>query len=136
MERTRENAPVRSLPLGQRLGAGSRSTSLLGILLPCAPAFDASFYPRPRAMRNLAEPGPRNRWSKPWRIRHKFPAPRGIEIFDLRGTYVVDECLVLDSQLRVLTNVSDEYSDEEIDRGIEKAIWRQTAGNRVGCRDY
>src|SRR5262245_34638330 len=91
-----------------------------------SPAFDAPF-PRVHGL-DLAEAGPRNAMEESWKTG-TFAA-RDIEVYDLRGAYVVDECLVLDPQLRVLTNVSDEYSDEEIDRAIE-AIRRRTEAGKL-----
>jgi capsular polysaccharide biosynthesis protein len=54
---------------------------------------------------------------KSWK-RGSFPA-RDIEVFRLHDVYVTEECLVLDRDLRVLENVSDEYSDAEVAQAID-----------------
>jgi capsular polysaccharide biosynthesis protein len=50
--------------------------------------------------------------------RRDFIGERTVEIFQLQRVYVVDECLILDDQLRVIANASDEYTDDEINRAI------------------
>jgi capsular polysaccharide biosynthesis protein len=43
---------------------------------------------------------------------------RAVEVFRIKGAYVVGEGLVLDRELRAIENVSDKYSDEEIARAV------------------
>jgi capsular polysaccharide biosynthesis protein len=51
--------------------------------------------------------------------RRDFFEEGHIEIFHLQQVYVFDECLILDKELRVVANASDNYTEEEISRAIE-----------------
>jgi len=93
--------------------AGRRVRVEPAVLLP-SPAF-ASHYPRVRNL-ELIDPGPRNAMEQSWK-RGVFPAGQ-IEVFDLPGAYVIDECLVLDRHLQIIENASDIYSEAEIARAI------------------
>ncbi len=50
--------------------------------------------------------------------RKDFFEERNLEVFHIGGAYLVNECLVLDEELRVIENASDDYPDEEIARAI------------------
>jgi hypothetical protein len=91
-----------------------------------SPAF-ATSYPRVRNV-DLIDPGPRNAMEQSWK-RGVFAA-RDIEVFDIPGAYLIDECLVLDRHLQIIENVSDVYSEAEIERSI-LAIQEREASHRM-----
>lgn len=72
---------------------------------------------------DLIEPGSRSVMDESW--KRDYFEERDAEYFRLSEVYVVGECLILDNQLRVLTNVSDAYTDEEIEWSV-----RQVQTNR------
>ena len=80
-----------------------------------SPVF-AVTYPRIRNP-DLIQPPSRNAMEQSWK-QGTFPA-RDIEVFDIQGAYLIDECLVLDRHLQVIENVSDVYSEAEIARSVE-----------------
>ena len=102
--------------------AGQRTRIEPAHRLP-SPAFDVA-YPRIRNA-DLIDPRSLRAMEQSW-ARGTFPA-REIEVFDIPGAYVVDECLVLDRDLRVVENASDPYSEEEIGRAIEAIRTREAA---------
>ena len=73
-------------------------------------------YPRVRN-KELIQPDTLAWMEAEW--RKDFFDERAIEVFYLQRVYVIDECLILDQELRVIENASDEYTDEEIARAIE-----------------
>lgn len=91
-------------------------------ILP-SPAFDVR-YPRVRNAELIAPPslhGMEQSWA-----RGTFPE-RAIEVFDIPGAYLVDECLVMDRHLQVIENASDVYTDEEIARAVDAIRMREAA---------
>lgn len=73
-------------------------------------------YPTVRNLERVIE-GVRQAMEESWARGH-FEA-RDVEIFLIRGAYFVEECLIFDDQLRVITNASDPYSDEEVEAALE-----------------
>lgn len=57
---------------------------------------------------------------------------RPIEVFRLRDVFVIDECMVLDSELRLISNASDPCSDEELLRAGDR-IRAAQANQRLPC---
>jgi capsular polysaccharide biosynthesis protein len=80
-----------------------------------SPAFSA---PYPRIINDeLIDAGVRQSMEASWK-QGEF-ADRDIQVFRIKGAYVIDENLVLDDSLRVITNIDDSYSPEEIERAID-----------------
>jgi capsular polysaccharide biosynthesis protein len=106
--------------------AGRRTRIEPARLLP-SPAFAVS-YPRIRNPELIPAPSLKAMemsWNK-----GTFPAS-DIEVFDIKGAYVIGECLVLDHQFQVIENASDtHHSEAEISRAIE-TIKREEASHLV-----
>ena len=83
-----------------------------------SPAFRAR-YPDVRNL-DLINPGARAAMEVSW-CRDLFDE-QDVEIFQIRGAFFSEECLVFDDHLQVITNASDEYSDEEIDRALARIL--------------
>jgi capsular polysaccharide biosynthesis protein len=99
---------VNSYPL-----AGQKTT-----LRPAATIKSPSFsthYPQIRNV-GLVRNGPKAAMEVSWN-RGLFPE-RDIEIFQIKGAYFWNECLILDDDLRVIENASDAYTEDEISRAI------------------
>lgn len=83
-----------------------------------SPAFRVA-YPTVRNL-ELVIDGVRQAMEESW-ARGCFEA-RDVEIFRIPGAYFVEECLILDDQLRVISNASDPYSDEEVDTALRSIV--------------
>jgi len=79
-------------------------------------------YPRV-INKELIEPNYREWIESYW--RKEFFEARNLEIFYIRGAYLVNECLILDDDLRFIENASDDYPDHEIARAIA-AVAKET----------
>jgi capsular polysaccharide biosynthesis protein len=79
-----------------------------------SPAFDTT-YP---AIRNigLIDPGAKAAMEEAW-SKGRFEE-RDVEVFNIKNAYIVDECLILDEELRVISNASDDYTEAEIAQAI------------------
>jgi capsular polysaccharide biosynthesis protein len=44
---------------------------------------------------------------------------RPVEVFHIRGAYVIGECLIFDRELQVIENASNVYTDEEVRRAVK-----------------
>ena len=53
---------------------------------------------------------------------------RDIEVYRLKGGYVIDETLILDNNLQIVNNVTDDYSTAEVEKAID-AIIKQSDDN-------
>jgi hypothetical protein len=79
-----------------------------------SPAFMRSY---PRVInKELIEPNHREWMESYW--RKGLFEERNIEVFYIRGAYLVNECLIFDDELRVIENASEDYPDHEIARAI------------------
>ena len=76
-----------------------------------SPPFRAEYPP----VRNLelVPDGLRQAMEESW-ARGRFEA-HDVEIFLINGAYIIEECLIFDDNLQMISNVSDEYTDEEIE---------------------
>lgn len=91
-----------------------------------SPAFQVH-YPTVRNLEIVIE-GVRTAMEESW-ARGLFEQ-RDVEIFRVQGAYFSEECLVLDDQLRVISNASDEYTDDEIEAALG-AIMRLLDANTL-----
>jgi capsular polysaccharide biosynthesis protein len=65
---------------------------------------------------------------KPAWCQSHFPEA-DIEVFHLRDVYAIDDCLILDQQLRVIENVSDRVTDDRIQVAIQDILRHQAMGS-------
>ena len=80
-----------------------------------SPAFHTRY---PRVINeNLIEAGSKAAMDESWK-RGLFEE-RDLEFFRIAGAHVVGECLILDQELQVIQNVSDEYTDDEIQQAVK-----------------
>jgi hypothetical protein len=91
-----------------------RKTSIKPTHIVKSPAFTTSY---PKIINGeLIDPFVRGLMEVSW-TKGLFEE-RNIEVFILKGGYVVDETLVLDEHLQVVDNVCDDYSPEEIEKAL------------------
>ena len=74
---------------------------------------------------DLIEPGAKHAMDE---LERGFFEERDLEFFRVRGVYVVGEGLILDLDLQVIQNVSDDYTDEEVMRAVEDVMAAREAG--------
>jgi capsular polysaccharide biosynthesis protein len=89
-------------------------------------------YPEVRNL-DLVNPGAKTAMEISW-CRDLFDE-HDVEIFQLRGAFFSEECLVFDDRLRVVINASDEYSDDEISKAlasIERSLAEQKLPHLAG----
>ena len=91
-----------------------------------SPPFQAAYPP----VRNLelVPDGLKHAMEASW-ARGQFEA-RDVEIFLIHGAYVIDECLIFDDNLQMISNASDEYTDEEIETALA-CILRQLQAQKL-----
>ena len=83
-----------------------------------SPSFHTTY---PRVINDdLIEPGAKAAMDESWR-RGLFEE-RDVEVFRVRGAYVVGEGLILDPDLQVIQNVSDDYTDQEVMQAVEVVL--------------
>lgn len=91
-----------------------------------SPAFATSY---PQIINgDLIDPFVRQLMEASWK-RGRYEE-QDIEVYRLKGGYVVDETLILDENLQVINNVTDDYSPEEIQQAIE-LIKKQTEDKKL-----
>ncbi len=104
--------------------AGKRVT-VAPVKLLQSPAFTTEY---PRIINpELLDPGAKTAMEESWN-RRTFEA-RPIEVFSIPDAYVIDECLIIDRNLQVVSNASDVYSEYEVDRAVADIRRRLEAGN-------
>jgi hypothetical protein len=106
-----------------RAGTFGRRTTIPPVGVGKSPPFHTT-YPR-LINEDLIQPGARAAMEESW--KKGLFEERDIEVFRIRGAYVVGEGLILDPDLQVIQNASDAYTDDEVAQAIGEVLTARQA---------